>query len=406
MNTAHKLAAPGWLLVLLMGLPVVGETIYSPSLPMLALDLQTSSTLVELTLTLYLAGFALGVAGWGIVADRYGRRPAMLGGLFIYLLCSVGCLFVTSITQLLVLRLLQAAGGSAGSVVGQTMLRDQFEGNARNRIFAQLSMAMSAAPAIGTFIGGILTGAYGWMGTFWFLAITGVLMWFYCVGRLGETRSNQNTPRGLAELMALLPRMLRDGHILRSAALVAFCNGIFFSFYAEGPFLLIEHIGLHESAYGVVGLSFALTGIAAAYASKRLVGRYRPEQLSYCGSVICCAGAILLLALAAMGAFEGPYGTLAVLLPMSTVTCGIGIIIPNTLSIALRDYSSVLGTAGSLLGFVYYSGTALISASMSLLHNGTVFPFPLLLVTICAAMLLCTRMALPDQETTEAAAVS
>src|SRR5690349_2959410 len=90
------------LMILLLGFPQIGETIYTPSLPDIARDLAASDFLTELTLGIFFAGFALGVLFWGVAADRKGRRKAMLWGLCLYIFASLGCCLSPSIEFLLV----------------------------------------------------------------------------------------------------------------------------------------------------------------------------------------------------------------------------------------------------------------------------------------------------------------
>ena len=127
---------PIWLLVLIAVLPQIAETIYTPSLPDIAKALRTSDAMVEYTLTIFLAGFSLGVLFWGNLSDRLGRKPCVLMGLCIYILGCVGCFFATSIEALMIARLVQSIGGSAGSVMGQSMARDAFQGSTRGKVFA------------------------------------------------------------------------------------------------------------------------------------------------------------------------------------------------------------------------------------------------------------------------------
>ena len=151
-----------WLLFTLVGLPQFSETVYSPSLPDIAHALKTSVSMVEYTLTIYLFAFALGMFFWGKVSDVTGRKPSMIAGLLLYLIGCIGCYYSGSIEWLLVSRFVQAFGGSAGSVVGQAVCRDVYNGKALSRVYALMASALGIPPAIGPVIGGFIAQQWGW----------------------------------------------------------------------------------------------------------------------------------------------------------------------------------------------------------------------------------------------------
>ena len=135
-------------MIILVAFPQISETIYTPSLPDISKALHVSNNEVQLTLSVYFAGFALGVFFIGWLSDIIGRRPAMLLGIVVYGVGSFLCFIANSIEVLLVSRFIQAFGASAGSVVTQTILRESVEGHKRHVMFAQISAVIAFTPAI------------------------------------------------------------------------------------------------------------------------------------------------------------------------------------------------------------------------------------------------------------------
>ena len=142
------------LVTALLMFPQIAETIYSPALTDISAHFSVSATDAAQTLAVYFIGFAVGVLFWGWFSDRRGRRPALLLGLAVY---TAGCMLALAapdFSVLLAARIVAAFGAAIGSVVGQTVLRDAFDGRRLAAIFSFVGMALAISPAIGVYLGG------------------------------------------------------------------------------------------------------------------------------------------------------------------------------------------------------------------------------------------------------------
>lgn len=379
---------PLWLLVLIVGLPQLSESVYTPALPDIARTLGVAHYLIEYTLTIYLFGFAIGTLFWGKLSDKYGRKPSLLAGLIIYVLGSVSCFYASSFTALMINRFIQAFGGSAGSVLGQVICRDAFNGADRGKVFSIIGTALAFSPAIGPVIGGFITQSWQWPAVFALLAIIGSFVIICTILQLPETYTAM--PFSLKTIQTTLSAMLRDRKVLTSGYLVAACNGIIFSYFAEGPFYFITLLGLSPFLYGLSFIFFALAGLLGSYASKKAhdyhLSSYTIMQkgalLVLGGALIFTAGILLFKAVTA----HNLYAITLTLFSMGLIMAGIGMIIPNILSLALEKYRAIQGTASSLFGFYYYCLIALFTLMMGLLHNHTLFPMPLFFLAIALSI--------------------
>ncbi|MEI8125704.1 MAG: multidrug effflux MFS transporter, partial [Parachlamydiaceae bacterium] len=382
------LVLPLPLIIVLLGFPHISETIYTPSLPLIARELMTTPYWTEMSLSVYFMGFALGVAFWGFCCDWIGRRPALLAGLSIY---TITCLILgscSSIESLLFWRCFQAFGASAGSVVTQTMLRDVYEGKERHQIFALVSGALAFTPAIGPWMGGYIAMLFGWQASFYVLMIAGVFLFLYSIRYLPETCSRRSYPSEIS--WNLIAKMLQDRHLLRHVFLIALCNGIVFGFYAEAPFLFIDLMGFTPPAYGSFGLILCIAGLGASFISHKLNEMMSPEKIIGWAAMISMGGSINLLIAASMGLFDstvGVAGVAYIVIGIALCFTGVGLLISNSLSIALKDYRNNLGIAGAFFGLLYYIGIACCMTAVSYLHNGTAYPMPLLFLLF--SLILC-----------------
>lgn len=366
-----------WLLVIIIGLPQLSETIYTPSLPDIAEALHVSEAWIEYTLTVYLFGFAVGTLFWGNLSDRFGRKPCTLVGLGVYLLGCAGCYYSASIEMLLLSRFFQAFGGSTGSVLGQAICRDAFHGKDCGRAYSVIGSAIAFAPAIGPIMGGLIDEMYGWEANFLFLLGIGTLTLFLTKRFLPETAPAFQKKGILLKEIAF--RLLNDRRAMAYGILIAASNGITFSYYAEGSFYLIDQLQLTPSYYGMTFIGFAVAGITGGILSRKMLARHASKEVLAFGVQVMFAGAAIFGGMTGLfhfldaGAFPSIVLTLA---SMITIMLGIGIMIPNALSLALIDYREAIGTASSLFGFFYYTLISVITFGMGMLHNSTLLPMP------------------------------
>jgi len=381
------------LLIALVGFPQISETIYTPALPNVANGLLTSASMVEMTLSIYFLGFAVGVLLWGTISDWCGRRNAMLMGLFVYGIGTLACANVASIEALLAWRFLQAFGASVGSVITQTILRDSYEGEERTKLFSIMSGALAFSPAIGPVLGGFISEFLGWRANFWALVVlaVGLSIWsFFC---LPETRPAQNKRLSINEIFHLFIEMIRSralwGHIL----LIGATNGILFGFYQEAPFVFIEQLGIKPSAYGLFGLLIAAATILAARISYRQSSRFSALSIIQCGAACVVVGSLALTLTVMTGILDlEAIGSGLAISTLFLIFFGIGLIIPNSLSQALKPYQKAAGTAGSIFGGCYYCLIAGCTWLMSILHNGTALPLPLYITLLGVVLAYGSQM--------------
>lgn len=387
MKSSQKLSIG--LLIALVGFPQISETIYTPALPNVASGLLASASMVEATLAIYFLGFALGVLLWGAISDWTGRRTAMLAGIIVYGIGTVGCANTGSVEALLAWRFLQAFGASVGSVITQTILRDSYEGAERTKLFAVMSGALAFSPAIGPLLGGFISEFLGWRANFWVLALLSITLAIWSAVSLPETRPKNIERLSMRKLALLFIEMTKSRALWGHALLIGATNGILFGFYQEAPFVFIEQLGIQPSHYGLFGLLIAAASILAARVSYRQSHCYLPQQIILCGTACALGGGFLFTLSIIMGTlYIQTIGVSIAIITLFLVFFGIGLIIPNSLSHALKPYQASAGTAGSIFGGCYYCLIAGFTWVLSALHNGTALPLSLY-IAVLGIILVC-----------------
>ena len=381
------------LLIALVGFPQISETIYTPSLPNVVKDLEASAYMVEATLSIYFLGFALGVLLWGTISDWSGRRGAMLMGLLVYGIGTLGCATAASVETLLVWRFFQAFGASVGSVITQTILRDAYNGAERTKLFSVMSGALAFSPALGPLLGGIISEFYGWRANFLVLTILSIFLVVWSFLSLPETRPKNICRLPLNKVFHLFTEMTKSRALWGYILLIGATNGIIFGFYQEAPFVFIDQLGMKPSHYGCFGLIIATSTILAARVSYRQSTHFSAQSIIQCGATCVFIGGVLFAFTLLTGVFYlKSIGIGIAIATLFLIFFGIGIIIPNSLSHALKPYHNAAGTAGSIFGGYYYCLIAGFTWIMSMLHNGTGLPLPLYISLLGLILIVGSRM--------------
>lgn len=339
------------LTIALLMFPQLAQTLYSPALAALAQRFALPASAASQAMSLYLLGFALGVLLWGRLADRVGRRPALLGGLVVFVVAALGGLTARTFGQVLAAQMLAALGAAATSVVTQTVLRDHLQGPALAQAFSWIGMALALSPAIGLALGALLVAADGYAGVQAGLLLIAALLMLGCVTGLRESRPAQIAA---VPLRPLLRQLLGDRWIWSQALLVMAFNVAMYSWYALGPFVFAR---LHWPVgwFGASGAVLALGSALGAWGNGRLLRAGVPAltRIRIAASLVLAGGVLAALLR------EQPVMVMAML----PVVAGFGLAIPNVLGQALRGYAHCLGSAGALFGLLYY---LLIGAAMAI----------------------------------------
>ncbi|MGG0257153.1 multidrug effflux MFS transporter [Bacillus toyonensis] len=386
-----KNKAPSLFLIMTLVLfPQISETIFTPTLSDISKAMRVSASTTQLMLSTYFIGFAIGVFCWGWLSDRSGRRPAMLSGILIYGIGSLLCYFANSIEFLLFSRFIQAFGASAGSVITQTIIRESIDGNKKSVVFAQISAAIAFAPAAGPLLGGWIDQLFGFKSVFFTLVIMSAVIFVYALTALSETRivSKVNQKIGIFSVFTC---MIKNPKVLTYGLLIGGANGILFSYYGEAPFIFIDYFKISPGLFGFLGIIVALSSILGATISKRLLTIFEPEKIINTGCLVMTIGAIILSVITLVGTQPTLLYVVAILIAIFILFLGIGVTLPNCLSLALVDFQDVIGTAGSVFGLGYYLIVTFITWGMSQIHTGSLVEMPIYFLVLSIIMTVMSR---------------
>lgn len=384
--TQRALSTGFWLVLLtvLIALPRVTLDMHLPALPAMADYFQTSDSQLQLTLTLYALGSAISLLVSGPLTDRFGRRPVLLAGLFLYVLATAACALADNIAVLIIARLFQALGGCCTTVIGRVIVRDYFDRNEQARLLGLISMAMAISPMAAPVLGSLMLPFIHWRGLFVLLGVIGAVLCLVVYRRLPETRPSEVAaapPRGLPRIYG---QLLRDRYFLRYSVAIGCVYSTYFPFISESSALLQRGFHLSATAYALVFAATISGYMLGANLFRRLVRRFEADRLIVVGIAMNVLGSgILALASVAL-----PGEWLAIVLPMVLIMVSVGMVIPACQLSVLQPYGAIAGTASGLFFFTQMFLTAVSSWATGLLSDGT--SAPLVMMTALASVLLVT----------------
>lgn len=340
----------------------MGMDLTLPGFPQMAHDFRTSASAVQLTLSSFTAGLAVGQLVFGPWSDRIGRRiPLIIGGA-IGIVAGFGCWVAPNLAFLVGMRFLQAFGGSAGVVLGRVVITDVVHGDSAARLFNILTIVSTVAPVLSPVIGGLLQSTWGWRSNL--LALLGLAA--VSLGmillllpeslppkRRGGSRTSSSST---AETMHGLARS--RGFLDYGMATV--CSfGSMMSFVSASSFLFETHLRLPVSSYSTTMALCALGMIALPALSARLIGRISVRWVTVAaGATQLCCSLILLVVVATNG-----LSYLVLVVPVILANGAAMTLMSNGMYLALNSLEGdgAKGLGSALIGALQYALTAVVS---------------------------------------------
>ncbi|HEY0171578.1 MAG TPA: multidrug effflux MFS transporter [Pyrinomonadaceae bacterium] len=393
------------LLAALTGLTSLSIDMSLPAMPQLQQTFNAGISAVQLTLSIFLAGFALGQIICGPLSDRWGRRPVLLAGLALFTLAGFVCAGSDSLPMLLAARFVQGAGASVGPVVARAIVRDRFDSRRAAAVLSQMTQVMIIAPLLAPTLGGYLLVHMGWPAIFFVLGGSGALMCLICWRCLPETAAGRKaatdkvSAEGRADEVSAQARgglreVLSHRASLRHALTTCFAYAGMFAYVGSSPFVLMDGFGVTEQNFGYV---FALTAAAllvSATVNRSLLKRHTSSLLILRRGVVTIFAAGLALVLAA---WLGVGGLAGVLLPMMAYMFGQGLVMPNATAAAMAPHGASAGVISSFMGALQTAGGALAGYLVGAFYDHTSLSLAVTVAAFATMTLLASGLARPGR---------
>lgn len=264
---------------------------YTPALPEMHRFFGCSVSLSQMGITMGMIGLAVGQICLGPLSDKYGRKPTLIGSTMLFIVSAVASIFATSIHIFNLCRLFQGIGASAGYFLAKTIPADVYAGRPLAKIMAIVGAINGIAPAASPVIGGLLADDFGWKSIFIVLAsFAGLVILFSCYMKESLAPSQRSTGSVFASFRNYV-LLLRNKRFMIHVMLKGVALGLLFAYISSAPFILQDHYGLSETAYGIyIGVNsiFVATGSILSL-------KFHPyKKAAFVGSIMATAAVIAL----------------------------------------------------------------------------------------------------------------
>jgi DHA1 family bicyclomycin/chloramphenicol resistance-like MFS transporter len=381
-NTAALTA----LLALLTGIAPLSVDMYLASLPDIGRILAAPAAQVQLSISFYLVGFAIGQVIYGPVSDRHGRRPILLTALAVFIAASLVCVIAPSIEILVAARFFQAIGGSGTVVLARAVVRDLYEGIHVARELSRMAAVMALAPLIAPLIGGVLQTYFGWRANFVVLvgfgAAAATLVWLL----LPETlRNRAPEPVSFASTLRAYRGFIGNRAFLAHVGIVTCGFGGLFAWISASAFVLQDLYDLTALEFGIAFAGGSAGYLLGTWFAARFVTRIGIDRTIGLGSLALAAGGIASVLVLAIGLTS----VTALVLPVALYLAGLGLVLPQAQAGALLPFPQAAGAASSLVGFSQQTCGAVVGAIVGHLLGRDAWP-----LAAAVAIMGCLAFAL------------
>ncbi|MFW3897078.1 multidrug effflux MFS transporter [Pseudomonas bharatica] len=353
---------------------------YLPGFPAMALAFGTDEKHIQSTLAAYFLGLSIGQLAYGPIADRFGRRIPLLGGVVLFTAASLACAYAPTLDALVIARFVQALGGCAGMVLSRAIVSDKCDAVGSAKVFSQLMLVMGLAPILAPMLGGLLVNLYGWQSIFIALTLFSALCTLAVALGLPESLpANQPRPP-LSGALGQYWRLLKDRRFLGHAITGGISMAGMFAYIAGSPFVFIKLYGVPAEHYGWLFGANAAGFILVAQINARLLAKRGPAVLLARMVWLYLAAGLVLLGISALHT-EALW---PLLIPLFVCIASLGGIIPNASACAMNGQGARAGSASALLGCLQFSVAAGAAALVGILHDGSAMPMAIV-ITLCGA---------------------
>lgn len=360
---------------------------YLPGFSGIAKDLNTSVAKVSMSLSSYFIGISAGQLLYGPLLDRFGRKKPLFIGLMVYILASLGCVYVADIDMFILLRFIQAIGSCAATVASVAMVRDLFPVKDIPKVFSLLMLVLGLSPMLAPTIGGYVTEDYGWHTVFFILMCMGIAILLAAqIGLPNSYKPDTSISLKPKPIISNFLKVLKEPQFYTYAFTGAIAFSGLFTYVAASPIIFMDIYHVDAKTYGWIFAFMSVSFIGSSQLNSVLLKKFSSEQMIFGALILQSVVAVIFLVLS-LNNLLGLYETIAILFVF--LGC-LGISNPNTAGLTMAPFAKNAGSASALMGAIQLGLGSLASFAVGIFVKDSVAPmvFIMTVTTIIAFIVL------------------
>lgn len=393
-SSAGSLRGYGFLIFYLVLLSALGSFVndmFSPALPAMRSFFDCSVPTVQMGLTAGMCGLGLGQIILGPVSDKYGRKPVLIGSISLFIVAAVVSIFSPTIHFFIWCRFFQGLGVSGGYFLARTIPADRFSGRRLAKVMALVGAINGFAPASAPVLGGVVADTWGWRGIFVCLTLFAIIVLAMAPHMKESLPPDRRTRGSLLSSIGGFKILLKNRPFMIHSCFKGVALGMLFAYISSAPFILQEHYGYSQTAYGLIVGVNSLFAAAGSMLALRFPTLKRAARVATLIVVAAVAGqACALWTIKSVWVFEAL---------MVMMLFGMGMIFTASNTLAMNEGRNQAGEASAILGLVGYVVGAIVSplVGMGDILHSTALVFIALAVNLLLLNVLAYRLP-PDLE--------
>ncbi|MEG0849843.1 MAG: multidrug effflux MFS transporter [Flavobacterium sp.] len=351
---------------------------YLPGFSDIAKDLNTTVAKVSMSLSSYFVGISAGQLLYGPLLDRFGRKKPLFIGLLVYILASLGCIYVTNIDSFIFLRFVQAIGSCAATVASVAMVRDLFPVKDIPKVFSLLMLVVGLSPMLAPTVGGYVTEDFGWHTVFLILMFMGIFI--LAASQIGLPNTYKPDPSISLKPKPIITnflKVLKEPQFYTYAFTGAIAFSGLFSYVAASPIIFMDIYHVDAKTYGWIFAFMSVSFIGSSQLNSILLKRFSSEQMIY-GALISQSVVSIVFLILSLNNLLGLYETIGMLFLF--LAC-LGISNPNTAGLTLAPFAKNTGSASALMGAIQLGIGAFASFAIGIFVKDSIAPMVAIMTT-------------------------
>lgn len=378
-----------WILVFtLASLTALGPLsidMYLPSFPQIAKDLNTPVSNVQISLSTFLGGLALGQLFWGPIADRYGSKKPILISLCLFILASLACLFIKEIELIWLFRFLQAFGSSGGVVIARAIVNKRFDKTQTLKIFSMLALVGGIAPIVAPLFGNLILQYFHWHHIFTVMALFAVLSIFMTIRFLQEDSTASKQSLKIKTIANNYAKLFKDQSFIRYTLIGSIAYTCLMLYISNAPLLIMDTGGLSSTHFSYIFMLNSCGLMLGSFLTSSIFSKkLHPKK------IITLATSIQIIsALTLWMCISFQLSIYIQIIPLFFFVAPLGMLFPTATTLALQHFKTDAGTASALFGATQLGFTFLTSIILNSSNEGNmrVWAF-VLLISGCLSLVI------------------